>query len=80
MKSLRIIDPEGVESRCRKRRRLKGRRYGTPGPNFLWHVDEWDRLAPFGVFIHGAVDGFSRRILLLEVNSTNKNLSIITSH
>ena len=78
MKSLRIIDPEGVE--CRKRRRLKRRRYGTPGPNFLWHVDGWDKLAPFGIFIHGAVDGFSRRILWLEVNSTNKKPSIIASH
>ena len=33
MKYLRIIDPEGVEH-C-KRRRLKRRRYSTPGPNFL---------------------------------------------
>ena len=78
MKSLRIIDPKGAG--CRKRRRLKRRRYVTPGPNFLWHVDEWDKLAPLGIFIHGAVDGFSRRILWLEVNSTNKNPSIIASH
>ena len=78
MKSLRIIDPEGVERR--KRRRLKRRRYVTPGPNFLWHVDGWDKLAPFGIFIHGAVDGFSRRILWIEVNSTNKNPSVIASH
>ena len=61
MKSLRVIDPEGVERR--KRRRLKRRRYVTPGPNFLWHVDGWDKLAPFGIFVHGAIDGFSRRIL-----------------
>ena len=72
MKFLRIFDPEGVE--CRKRRRLKRRRYITPGPNFLWHVHGWDKLAHFGIFIHGAVDGFSRRILWLEANSTNKNL------
>ena len=78
MKSLRIIDPEGVE--CRKKRRLKRRRYITPGPNYLWHVDGWDKLAPFGIFIHGAVDGFSRRILWLEANSTNKNPSVIASH
>ena len=77
MKSLRIIDPEGVE--CRKRRRLKRRRYGTPGPNFLWHVDGWDKLAPFDVFTHGAVVGFSRRILWLEVDSTNENPSFIAS-
>ena len=78
MKSLRAIDPEGVERR--KRRRLKRRRYITPGSNFLWHVDGWDKLAHFGIFIHGAVDGFSRRILWLEANSTNKNPSMIASH
>ena len=44
------------------------------------HVDGWDKLAPFGIFIHGAVDGFSRRILWLEVNSTNKNPRVIASH
>ena len=64
MKSLRIIDPEGVERR--KRRRLKRRR--------------WYELAHFGIFIHGAVDGFSRRILWLEANSTNKNPGMIASH
>ena len=78
MKFVRIIDPEGVE--CHKRRRLKRRRYITPGPNFLWHVDGWDKLAHFGIFIHAAVDGFSRRILWLEANSTNKNPGMIASH
>ena len=78
MQCLRVIDPEGVDRR--KRRRLKRRRYTTPGPNFLWHVDGWDKLAPFGIFIHGAMDGFSRRILWLEVNSTNKNPRVIASH
>ena len=33
---------------CRKQRRLRRRRYGTPGPNFLLHVDGWDKLVPFG--------------------------------
>ena len=78
MRALRIIDPEGVERR--QKRALKRRRYSTPGPNFLWHVDGWDKLSPFGIFIHGAVDGFSRRILWLEVNSTNKNPNVIASH
>ncbi|EDO30927.1 predicted protein [Nematostella vectensis] len=73
MKCIRIIDPEGVERR--RRRRLKRRKYVTPGPNFLWHIDGWDKLAPFGFFIHGAIDGYSRRILWLEVASTNKNPS-----
>ena len=37
------------------------------------------KFAPFGFFVHGAVDGFSRRILWLEVNSTNKNIRVIAS-
>ena len=78
VKSLRVIDPEGVE--CRQRRRQKRWRYVTPGPNLLWHVDGWDKLAPFGFFVHGAVDCFSRRILWLEVNSTNKNPRVIASN
>ena len=78
MRYLRIIDPEGVDRR--KRRRLKRRKYTNPGPNFLWHVDGWDKLAPFGIYVHGAIDGYSRRIVWLEVNSTNKNPNVIASH
>ena len=71
MKSLRIIDPEGVERR--KRRRLRYEiKYATSGPKFLWHVVGWDKLAPFGFYIHGATVGCSRRIISLKVNSTNK--------
>ena len=78
MRALSIIDPEGVERP--KKCALKTRRYGTPGPNFLQHVDGWDKRSPFGIFIHGAVDGFSRRILRLEVNSTNKYPNVIAFH
>ena len=78
MNSLCVIDPEGVERR--KRRSLKRRKYSNPGPNFLWRVDGWHKPAPFGFFIHGEVDGFSRRILWLEVNSTNKNPRVIAAH
>ncbi|KAK2548883.1 hypothetical protein P5673_030810 [Acropora cervicornis] len=45
---LQTSDFRGVE--CRKQRRLRRRRYGTPGPNFLWHVDGWDKFAPYGTF------------------------------
>ena len=78
MRYIRVIDPEGVNRR--KRRRLKRRRYVNPGPNFLWHVDGWDKLAPFGIYVHGAIDGFSRRILWLEVSSTNKNPKVVASY
>ena len=37
LKILRVIDPEGVEAR--KRKRLKRRVYINPGPNQIWHAD-----------------------------------------
>lgn len=74
MKAMRVIDPEGVS--LRKRHRLKRRKYTTPGPNFLWHIDGWDKLKSYGFYVHGCADGFSRRILWLEVGSTNKNPSV----
>ena len=77
MNYVRVIDPEGVDLR---RRRLKRRKYASPGPNFLWHVDGWDKLAPFGFYIHGAIDGYSRRILWLEVGASNKNPRFIAWH
>ena len=62
---LRIIDPNGVDRR--KRRRLLRRKYSNPGPNFLWHVDGYGKLKPYGFAIHAAIDGYSRRVLWIEV-------------
>lgn len=39
---LQILDPEGVESR--RRRRLKRRAYFARGPNYIWHIDAYDKL------------------------------------
>ena len=41
---MRELDPEGVE--LRKRRRLHRRRYFSYGPNWVWHVDGYDKLKP----------------------------------
>jgi len=38
----RIMDPEGVE-RC-SRHRLQRREYHAKGPNFIWHLDGYDKL------------------------------------
>ena len=27
------------------------------GPNFLWHCDGYDKLKPYGLCIHGCIDG-----------------------
>ena len=72
------LDPQGVEGRRRKR--LRRRQYLTPGPNFVWNIDGYDKLKPYGFAIHGAIDGFSRRILWLNVGSTNNNPNVIAKY
>lgn len=75
MTHLRELDPEGVESR--KKKRLRRRECHTKGPNYIWHIDGHDKLKPFGFSIHGCIDGFSRRLIWLEVSTINKNPEVI---
>ena len=42
---LKVVDPEGVEARSRHR--LRRRRYCAKGPNYIWHIDGYDKLKPF---------------------------------
>ena len=62
---LKVLDPDGVETRSR--RRLQRRKYRSKGPDYIWHIDGYDKLKPFGFCIHDAIDGHSRRILWLRV-------------
>lgn len=72
---LSILDHEGVQSR--KRHRLKRRAYFSLGPNYVWHVDSYDKLKPYGIAINGCIDGFSRNIIWLEANTTNSDPKVI---
>ena len=69
MKLLRELDPNG--SRNRKTHRLRRRQYVSVGSNFCWHADGYDKPKPYGLPIHGCVDGYSRKILWLKVSRTN---------
>ena len=62
---LRVSDSEGVERRMRRRLTEKMKICHSQS-QLLRHVDGSDKLVPFGVFIRGAVDVFSSRILWLE--------------
>lgn len=75
---LKAVDPDGVTRR--KRRKLQRRRYINPGPNYTWHIDGYDKLKPFGFAIHGAIDGYSRRIMWLEVGPSNNDPAIIAKY
>ena len=69
--SLSILDPDGVDARSA--RRLRRRRYFSKGPNYLVHLDGYDKLKQFGFAVHGAIDGFSRKVLWLHVGFTNND-------
>ncbi|CAC5390946.1 unnamed protein product [Mytilus coruscus] len=71
IKVQKALDPMGVETRSR--RRLRRRVYTSTGPNFLIHIDGYDKLKPYGICIHGAIDGFSRKMLWLKADYSNNN-------
>ena len=75
---MKALDPEGVERRSQHR--LVRRKYHASGPNFIWHIDGYDKLKPFGFCIHGAIDGYSRRIMWLEVDHSNNNPYTIANY
>ena len=76
--ALKEIDSEEV--RQRQNRRLKRRKYMNAGPNDVWHIDGNDKLKPFGFGIHGAIDGFSRKMIWLRVANTNKHPGVVANY
>ena len=76
-KLMNELDPEGCD--LRRRRKLRRREYTSLGPNFAWHVDGYDKLEDYGFPIHGAIDGFSRKILWLRVTKTNNDPAVTAS-
>lgn len=75
---LKILDPEGVH--LRSARRLRRRQYYVRGPNDVWHIDGNDKLLPYGFAIHGAIDGYSGKVLWLEVGRSNKNPEVTATY
>ncbi|XP_069129255.1 uncharacterized protein [Argopecten irradians] len=78
MQVLRELDPIGVH--FRHRRRIRRKVYCSAGPNNVWHVDGYDKLKPYGFAIHGCIDGFSRRLMWLNVASTNNNPKVMAAN
>ena len=68
---LKDVDPRGTA--LRRRHILHRREYSSPGPNFAWHIDGYDKLKPWGFPIHGSIDGYSRKVLWLNLTRSNKS-------
>ncbi|XP_036006071.1 uncharacterized protein LOC118566787 [Fundulus heteroclitus] len=72
---LKELDPQGVA--LRQARRLRRRNYFSKGPNFIWHMDSYDKLKPYGICINASIDGFSRKIIWLNAYTTSSNPKVI---
>ncbi|KAJ8017685.1 hypothetical protein HOLleu_44735 [Holothuria leucospilota] len=75
---LLVLDPEGVA--IRRRRRLRRRRYNGIGPNYVWHIDSYDKLKPFGICINGCIDGETRYVLWVEAHTTSSDPRLIAGY
>lgn len=73
-----ILDPVGTSLRAKHR--LKRRNYYAKGPNYLWHLDSYDKLKKYGLCINGCIDGFSRQLIWLYVTYSTNNPKIIAGH
>ena len=72
---LKSLDPVGSDRR--KRRKLTCHEYHSFGSNHTWHIDGYDKLKSFGIAIHGAIVGNSRRI---HLSSSNSNPKVIANY
>ena len=75
---MQILDPIGVELRLK--RRLRRREYFARGPDYLWHIDSYDKLKKFGLCINGCIDGFARQIIWVIVYKTASNPRVVAGY
>ena len=46
----------------------------------MWHINGYDKLKPYGFVIYTAIDGFSRKIIWLNVSSSSSNPAYIACY
>lgn len=72
---LRSLDP--ASSVLRWGLVAKRRSYSVPWPNSLWHIDGHHALIRWKMVTHGAIDGFSRLIVLLKCSNNNRSETVL---
>ena len=75
---MKVLDADGVE--LRSSHCLARITYVSVGSNYLWHIDGYDNIKPYGFAVHGAIDGFSMKIPRLGVASSNNSPKAIPSY
>ncbi|KAL8739553.1 MAG: hypothetical protein Q9190_007654 [Brigantiaea leucoxantha] len=66
----RSLNPAAIDRRKRDLQRHRGQ-FVVPGPDWLWSVDGYDKLKPFGIEIYACIDAYSRYIVWLYIGTSN---------
>jgi hypothetical protein len=75
--SMRRVDPLGnLERWAALIPRLT---YSVREPNSLWHMDGNLKLRDYGFVLHACIDGYSRRVIYLEVNTNNRAATVLNA-
>jgi len=53
--------------------------YSVKSPNSLWHMDGNLKLKDYGFVLHGAINGYSWRVIYLECNTDNCVLTVLSA-
>ena len=64
-----LLDGEGVG--LRSRNRPQRHVHHSCGPNYIWHIDGYDRLKPFEIATSGCINRFSGKMIWPEAYKTN---------
>ena len=67
----RTLAPDAIDRRKRNMQRHRGE-YIVPGPNFIWSVDGYLKLAPYGIEIYAAIDAYSRYVIWIYVGISGR--------
>ncbi|KAF7366208.1 Integrase catalytic domain-containing protein [Mycena venus] len=55
---------------------IKRRVYRVRGANALWHMDGNEKLRPWGFYIHGCIDGHSRKMIYLHCCNNKRSATV----
>jgi hypothetical protein len=61
-----------AERRCLQDLQQERGAYVVPGPNYIWSVDGYLKLSPYGIEIYAAIDAYSRYIIWIYVGNTSR--------
>ena len=73
--SIHRVDPAGVAER--RRTTIKRRVYHVDHPNEVWHIDSNHKIIRWKFVIHGATDGFSRTVTMMNCSTDNQAATVL---